>query len=250
MRCVVLLCFCFCHFVLVAQVVNIEKARKITDTTGLAGGLELQGSYLENEESILDLSVIPDLQYKTEKDLWLLIGSYNLTQTDDVDFQNSGLVHLRFNRKMNQLIRFEAFSQVQKDKVNHLDYRLLNGFGPRFKLTETNAFNLYVGILPMLELERSDPPELIFQREYRLSNYASFTYDINNNSSLVSTTYYQPEFAEFADFRFFTENKLSLSFLKNIDFDVTTTYRWDSRPPVKAPNRLFKISGGFSYHSQ
>ena len=232
-----------------AQIVNIEKARKVTDTVGLSGGLELRGSYLDNETSFLTISAIPDVQYKTKKDLWLLIGSYQLTQSENVDFQNSGLLHLRYNHKVNSLLRLEAFSQLQKDKVNEIDYRYLAGAGPRFKFVDIDSFKLYVGMLPMLELEQSEEPENAFRRQTRLSNYASFTLDFNEHSTFYSTSYYQPNFASFSDFRFYTENKLSLALFKQINFDFTTTYSWDSEPPLNAPGRFLNIAGGFSYHS-
>lgn len=234
----------------IAQIVNIEKARKVTDTTGVSGGMELRGSYLENETSILDLSIIPDIQYKTKKDLWLLIGSYNLTQSEDVDFQNSGLIHLRYNHKVNSLLRLEAFNQIQKDKVNKIDYRYLAGAGPRFKFIDIDSFKLYVGLTPMLELERTEAPESMFRRQARLSNYVSFTYDFNEQSSFYSTSYYQPNFASFSDFRFYTENKFTFTLLKHVDFDFTTTYSWDSEPPLNATGRFVKIAGGFSFSSR
>jgi len=233
-----------------AQIINIEKARKVTDTVGLAGGAQLRGSYFENEQRYFNISAIPDVQYKTKKDLILLIGAYSLSKTEDIELQNAGMVHLRYNRKMNDVIRFEAFQQIQKDAVNKIDYRYLVGAGLRTKLIESDFTKIYLGVLPMLELEQSDPPVSRFQRDVRASNYLSFSFFMNDTATLYSTSYYQPDVSELADYRFYNENQLSFALGETTSFDLTSRFTFDSEPPIDAPNRFVLVSGGFSVYSR
>ncbi len=229
-----------------SQIINVEKERKVTDTIGFAGRLSLQGAYLDNDGEFMNFGVIPDVQYKTEKNLYLLFGSYALTKAEDIDFQNSGMIHFRFNRKINDLIRIEAFQQIQEDAVNRIEYRYLSGAGVRLKLLDHQNLKTYTGVLPMLELEQADGPSFVFQRDWRLSNYLSFSLFLNEGATLYSTTYYQPDINQIADFRVFNENQMSVELGKRSSFDLTTRYSWDSAPPTEAPNRFVSIAGGFS----
>lgn len=230
-----------------SQIINVEKSRKVTDTIGFAGGLSLQGSYLDNEGEFIDFSIYPDVQYKTEKDLFLLIGGYSLTKTDGVDFRNSGVLHLRYNRKVNPIIRLEAFQQIQNDAVNRIDYRYLSGAGVRMKLVDVEFLKTYLGITPMLELERAEEPSFAFQRDLRLSNYLSFTLFMNDNVALSSTTYYQPVVNQFIDYRLLNENRMGVNLGKRTSFDLISKYIWDNEPPIEAPRRFVSLSGGLSF---
>ncbi len=53
-----------------AQIVNVESLRKQTDTTGFAGSIELDGSYLDNEKVIYTVGLETDIQYKWECDIF------------------------------------------------------------------------------------------------------------------------------------------------------------------------------------
>ena len=230
-----------------AQVVNIEKSRKATDTTGFAGGMELRGSYLDYENSILSLSVIPDVQYKTQKDLFLFLGNYNLTKSELLKFQDAAFAHFRYNRKLNNRVRWEAFTQLQNDLIAKLRYRFLIGTGPRLKLLEFEKFRLYSGTLPMFEWERLKDAASTAHTDFRLSQYFSFTLDINDQARLISTSYYQPLLKKWSDYRIYSENQLSVKIFEKLRLNVTGTYAWDEVPPTDAPRRLLRLATGFEY---
>ena len=98
-----------------AQIVNIERQRISTDTSGWFG--QATGSFAGSRttKSILAVSAATLLEYKSRstKDLWLLITELSLVKSGSEKFSNSGFGHLRYNRKLGNAVRWEFFTQIQ-----------------------------------------------------------------------------------------------------------------------------------------
>ncbi len=138
--------FCF------SQIVNIESKRINSDTTGFDGQLEGNFSVNQNNTFLVSLNTKTQVQYKWENDLLLLVGDWRFTVGDQQRFLNDGMLHLRYNRKINNWLRLEVFNQIQYNELLSVRFRYLFGFGPRFKLTGKNeVFKMYLGPMYMLE---------------------------------------------------------------------------------------------------
>ena len=118
-----------CAFTLEAQVVNIERKRIATDTTGWFGSANLSFAGSKTTKSILSLFAGGLLEYKpkSNKDLWLLISEFSLISGDNEKFSNSGFAHVRYNRKLNETFRWEFFTQIQYNGLTKIDTRALGG---------------------------------------------------------------------------------------------------------------------------
>lgn len=234
--------------VALAQIVNVESLRKQTDTTGFAGGVLLSGTYLDNARSIYSIDFKPHIQYKWERDLLLLVGDYKITKSENVDYNNASFAHLRYNHEFSDFFRWETFSQVQYNKIAHLNFRLLIGTGSRMKLAGNQYLRIYLGIIPMYQYEEIDDEARSTESNFRFSNYVSFTILLGDRASLYSTSYHQPVMNEWSDYRFFNEQKLKVNLFQNFAVTFQSIYTWDNRPPEGAPARTLEMRTGLQFN--
>lgn len=230
-----------------AQVINIEEFRKVTDTSGFAGKLQLRGNYIRGQHELASLITGIDVQYKSRngKHLYLVLTDYSVTTSDTLKFQDAAFLHFRYNRKLNKTIRFEAFTQLQDDKVLQLHMRYLLGAGIRLKLLELKPLKFYTAALPMLEVERVKYGEPVTY--IRLSTYLSTTVKLSDWASLAATCYYQPLLSRPADYRFLAVGRLTSAISKKTSLLCTGSFLWDEVPPLKAPGKFINFSTGLSY---
>src|SRR4051812_4538809 len=134
-------------------IVNVENSRIQSDTTGWKGDIGTSFSFSKNVQQILSINATAHLQYKTEKDLYLLLANYNLLKGDNQQLLNNMFYHLRYNRKLGKVVRWEAFTQWQQNSINNIDLRSLFSTGPRCKLHESKSFKIYAAALAMYEHE-------------------------------------------------------------------------------------------------
>lgn len=230
-----------------AQIVNVESLRKQTDTTGVAGGVLLSGTYLDNARSIYTVDFKPHIQYKWKRDLLLLVGDYKITKSENVDYKNASFVHLRHNHEFSDLFRWETFSQVQYNKVSNLHFRLLIGTGSRMKLAGNQYFRIYLGIIPMYQYEEIADEARSTESNFRFSNYVSVTILLGDRASFYSTSYHQPVMNEWSDYRFFNEQKWSVDLFQRLALTIQSVYTWDNRPPEEAPARTLELRTGLQF---
>ena len=234
-----------CAFTLEAQVVNIERKRIATDTTGWFGSANLSFAGSKTTKSILSLFAGGLLEYKpkSNKDLWLLISEFSLISGDNEKFSNSGFAHVRYNRKLNETFRWEFFTQIQYNGLTKIDTRALGGTGVRIKLTQSEQAKFYLGIAWMYEYEKLLEPE-DYNYDNRLSSYFTFTLLPEESVSFTSTTYVQPKFADFSDYRLTNETNLTLGVTKKLNLSVTFKYNYDVAPPEGVPTSTYYFING------
>lgn len=237
MKKVVLLSFLCVVFCAKAQIVNIEGERYTTDTTGWKGSYNLGFTFGQQAVKYFAFGNTAHIQYKSKRSLYLILGSVDLLKSQNEEFVNSGFFHLRYNYKIKDWLRWEAFTQIQYNKLNGIRLRYLLGTGPRFKVVQVEKFKTYIGTLYMFEYEvNSDKTQKLFQG--RFSGYLSFSLRPVKSVEIVSTTYYQPRFDVIKDYRISTDNSLNFKFYKMLSFGVNFRLNYDSRPPEGAATNL------------
>lgn len=220
-----------------AQIVNIEAERYTTDTTGWRGNYSLGFTFGKQAVKYFAFSNTAHVQYKSKRNLYLLLGSIDLIKSDNQQLINSGFFHFRYNYKIKDWLRWEAFTQVQYNKLIGLRLRYLLGTGPRFKAVQVEKFKTYIGTLYMLEYEvNNDKTQKLLQG--RFSAYLSFSLRPIKSVEIVSTTYYQPRFDDTKDYRISTDNSFSFRFHKMLSFGINFRLNLDSRPPLGATTNL------------
>lgn len=220
-----------------SQIVNIESNRYTTDTTGWKGNYEMGFAFGKQKEKYFAFSNTAHIQYKSKRSLYLILGSVDLLKSESKQLVNSGFFHLRYNYKIRNWLRWEAFTQVQYNKLVGIRMRYLLGTGPRFKVVQVEKFKTYIGTLYMLEYEiNTDKTQKLLQG--RFSSYLSFSFRPIKTVEIVSTTYYQPLFSKLNDYRIATENSIHFRFHKILTFGIQFRLNFDSKPPLGATTDL------------
>jgi hypothetical protein len=232
-----------------AQIVNIESARMQSDTTGWMGGAGTAVNLTQNTEKIFGAEIEAHLQYKTSNDqgLWLILGDYNFLRIGSERFISNGFGHLRYNRKINEWLRWEVFGQFQNNSITQIDSRLLFGTGPRFKLVKTKFFRLYAASLIMFEKEKEKTIPVIEHNDLRSSSYVSFTYTPSSNIELISTTFFQPLFKKLSDYRILNQAKLKVKATQHFSLSLKWNYLHDRFPAGDAPRTTYNFGAGIDY---
>lgn len=215
---------------LLAQILNIEEERIKTDSTGWSGKLKFSLAYQKTDVDFFRSDAYAHTQFKTNKDLFLLLADHSLSKGNGKEFINTSTQHFRYNRKLMQFLTAEAFVQGQFNKILDVRYRILAGAGPRWTIVKTDIFRLYAGNLYMFEWEILTTGAET--QTHRLSNYLSFSLNLSNTTRLVHTTYYQPALADPGDFRILSQSSLRLKINKHLSFSFDYKFYHDSHPPV------------------
>ncbi len=227
------------------QIVNIEDKRvERSDTIDWNGRIDLGVNMVENGSSVLTLKGGLMLEHTRYRSWWLLLSRYNLVQVESEDFVNDGFQHLRYNYRLHPRLTFEAFTQTQYNERLSLRLRWLLGSGLRFRLTNSDTQQAFVGIAYMYEYNEENKPEEIYFRDHRMSSYISFNLRWKDNIRVAGTSYYQPVFNNFADLRL--SSKTSLIFTITSRLRITTTFNitHDTRVPEGVANTIYGLSNG------
>lgn len=228
-----------------SQIVNVESYRKKTDTIGWAGNAEATIFINKNNDFVLAFNTNIQLQYKTKRSLYLMLTDLATVRANtDQRFVNGGFQHFRYNYKITDRFVWEAFVQGQFSEPLGIDWRYLAGTGPRYKIFGGDQFRLYVAALYMSEWEKTNDINSGIQYN-RMSSYVSFTLAPNENVSVVSTTYYQPRFDQWDDYRIAESLNIKTNITKQLYFKLEYTLLYDTKPPAGIVNTTYNLNSGF-----
>lgn len=226
-----------------AQIVNMESQRYHTDTTGWSGTLSGNLSLTNSGQNVFAANVNAHAQYQAKKNLYLLLGSYGFLKSESKSFIDNAFIHFRYNHKLGDVVRIEAFTQLQENKINKIESRFLTGAGLRFKIVSTKKVHLYAASLAMYETEKElRKPRKI--NDWRNSSYCSFTFIPNEQTVFITTTYYQPVFVRFKDYRLLNESAFKIKANKKIAVTINWSYQFDSTPADQVQQSTYNLSTG------
>lgn len=233
--------------VLYSQVVNIESSRMQSDTTGWKGMAGASLSFQKYVEEVTIINIDAHLQYKTQKDLWLILLDYGFLKGGGEKFVSNSFGHVRYNRKLNPWLRWEVFVQGQNNYITQINSRYLAGTGPRFKIFDTKFFRLYAASLLMYEYEEERTEPAVFHNDLRSSSYISFTIIAGNNVEIISTTFYQPLLKKFSDSRILNQAAVNVKTGKHFGISIQWNYLYDRFPAGTAPKTTYNFATGANY---
>ncbi len=230
-----------------AQIVNVESSRIQTDTTGWAGSFGGSVSIAKNVDKVFSAGAFAHLQYKNNKNLYLFLGDYSFLKGAQKKYTDNTFFHLRYNRKINDLLRWEVFTQLQTNKITKISSRFLAGMGPRLKLSGSGKLNVYLGVLAMYEYERELITPPLTHHNVRNSSYLSFTLKPTVTLEIVSTTFYQPRLDKWSDFRILNQESANLAVTQKLSASLNWNYLYDRFPVEGVPRSNYTFSTGFKY---
>ncbi|MFD2915350.1 DUF481 domain-containing protein [Psychroserpens luteus] len=235
-----------------SQVINVETLRKPSDSAKWTGSASLDVSLIKNKNTIFRIANKAHLQYNDKTNLWLFVNDLKFEKIEDNSLVNRGTQHLRYNRKITERVKWEAFAQAQYDAISQIDFRGLIGTGPRLKLTKSDNYRFYLGTLIMYEYEKaSNADDVIINRtqnDVRGSAYLSFSLYPTETISIISTSYYQPKLDAFSDYRFSSNTSLLFEIFENLAFKTNFNYFYDKVPVSSSiPKTQFELTNGLVY---
>jgi len=229
-----------------AQILNAESLRKVTDTSGWSGSTSVHFALKRSANDFFTIANDVHLQYKMKKNLVLFKNHISFQKIEGDNFTNFGISHLRYNYKYSRRTAMEVFVQGQYNKVSKIDFRGLVGVGPRFKLSTSEKYKFYLGMLVMYEQEELSDGSNI-ERNVRGSSYLSFSLYPTDRVTLVSTTYYQPILNEISDYRISSQSSLLIDVFKNLALKTTYTFTFNATPALDIPNSQYRLTSGLTY---
>lgn len=212
-----------------AQLVNVESKRMQTDSTRFVLKSDLLFNYTDNNgDYVLQLNSNITTQFKSKDldEIYFLVLNYQLVRANDKDFQNNWFVHARYNHKISDFLRLEAFLQNQDNTQLTIARRSLIGGGIRLKLLSKENTKVYFGNAYMYEIEKLKLTDELFYN-HRNSSYLSINQTFEKiNLDLIGTVYFQPLYTDIGNHRALSQfkaempltNRLSLSALYNYSF--------------------------------
>ncbi len=241
------ICCSFLPFYSRAQIVNIEKSRMQSDTTGWMGSAGAALSLTKNTQQVFSSDLDTHLQYKSAKSLYLILGSYGFLKGANNRLIDHAFLHFRYNYKMSKVVRWELFTQLQKNTITLIKSRFLLGTGPRFKIFSNKTLRLYAGTLIMYEQEQETGSLPILHKDVRNSNYFSFSFTPNKMLEIISTSFYQPLLKQWNDCRFLTQISVKAKAGKQLAVKINWNYLNDPFPAKGIPSVNYSLSTGVEY---
>lgn len=230
-----------------AQIVNIEKARMQSDTTGWMGNAGASMALVKNTQQVFTADANAHIQYKSKKSLYLILASYGFLKGGNNKLIDNTFIHLRYNVKLNKIIRWEVFTQVQNNVITKIKSRYLLGTGPRFKILSTKLIRLYAASLIMYEHEKEIDSARTVHNDIRSSSYISFSITPNEFVEIVSTSFFQPRLNNLNDYRILNQSSVKVKAAKKLSISLNWNYLNDNYPVAGIPSVNYSFSTGLEY---
>ncbi|MDO6820251.1 DUF481 domain-containing protein [Zobellia sp. 1_MG-2023] len=233
-----------------AQLVNIESKRMQKDSVRFALKSDLLFNYTDNNGAyILQVGSNLTTQKKSKdlKKIFFFIGNYNLIRSKDEDFQNSYFFHVRYNQKITDLFRLEAFIQNQNNTLLTIRNRSLVGAGVRLKLVSEDNAKVYFGNAYMYEIEIEKDTEVQFNN-HRNSSYLSATYAFPKTGlDFTGTLYFQPLYRYIANHRVLSQLKAEMPLSGHLSISALYNYSYSSFSTSTESDRSSNLKLGLTF---
>lgn len=219
-----------------------------TDSIRFAGNLNLTFNYQKTNDVTLNVfksSLSAQVKSKNLKHILLVLGNYNRATSSGSTINNAGFSHLRYNYQYTKWFRWEVYTQLQLNELLSLKYRSLTGTGARFKLNHGETVKTYLGVSAFYEYEEIQDIEETINSDIRMSNYFVISIKFpKNRGEFASTTYYQPLFTNFSDYRLTNQSLIQINLSKRLSFTTSVNYFFDFNPPIDVKQSTFSINNG------
>lgn len=216
-------------------IVNMEDLHTGEPQAGFSGQVELSLSNSSGNTEKQEYRLGSRLQWHRDQitNYLLLSGSY--AESNGVKDTEKGFLHVRHMHALTPLVTAEAYAQTEHDKFARLEFRGLLGGGARLTLIpRAEKGEAYLGLGAYYSEERIDDSFADGGTEslWRANSYLVLKYQASDNTTLVSTTYYQPALKESRDYRLMEQAAMQVKVNDTLSLILSADYRLDSRPPL------------------
>ena len=176
----------------------------------------------------------------------LMAGSGRYSEANDKPVVSQSYLHMRWTGMWHPRVGTDVFVQHQYDRFFRLQRRSLAGAGLRVEIVHEPAFLWWGGTAYMLEYERinvqpgaPDAPETL---SHRWTNYLTERLPLGDAVLLQSTTYFQPRFDDFTDYRVLEVLEGMGKVTDLLGFGLALTVLHDSAPPTGVKNTDVRLT--------
>ncbi len=247
--------YLFILSILVSQnalaIVSMESVHLGKPREGFSGAFDLgfDADYGNTEQRNVSTGI--KLQHYRQKRTNFVIANYEYGESSGSKTKNKSFVHYRHIYQHKTEYAYEGFAQLSSNEFTRLNLRGLLGGGVRLslgKVTEKRAFLLGLGAF--YEREELDTDASLGEDETsdaaRLSTYFVMKFHFNDYVSMVSSTYYQPEFGKFSDFRAIEDLSLVSKLTERLALKLGLFVGHDSEPPADVDHTDVSVNIGLS----
>lgn len=212
---------------------------------------------IENSDSIeVNQDSIP--KPDRNKHLLLLINDLKYTGARNATYANFGMSHLRYAYRIGDSgWKWESYTQIQYNQLLLQKVRYLIGTGVRSKVADVKpkedgynkrAVRLFLGTSLFYEYEEINYPDrpMEYNNAVRWSNYFSMYMNFKT-FEFTSSTYIQPNLADFRDYRISGDYSLLLRISEPFSVKLNFSSYYDTKPPETLLKHTYSLSLGFVY---
>lgn len=213
-------------------IANIESEKPGLPENGLKGNVSISLDGETGNSNERNYEVGMKLNYRNDNNMALLIAYKSYGETEGVEDDGDSFVHLRGIRLLSDRWAAEAFVQWAKDEFTNLTYRALLGGGGRYMaLSKKDTFSLSLGLGAFREKEVLD---LVSYEEdtqiWRLNSYLSYNHQVNAQTHIVTTAYFQPSMDDSDDYRILWNVGLGVQMTESLSLELGYQLSHDSMP--------------------
>ena len=212
------------------SIVNIEKVNIEKNPQPFQGELDFKISGASGNSENQASSLGSRFQWNDISTQFVVL-KYNYAKSFDVKSKDNAFMHYRYIVNPKLKITTEYFLQIEDNEFKQLNLRTLFGAGYRFRLFEKESLyhgRLGLGLFHSRE-EISDAFDTV-EEVNRLNTYFTFQYNIKKGLNFLSTTYYQPDFEQFSDYRILEQLSFEFNISKGFLYFITVDVSYDSKP--------------------
>ncbi len=215
--------------------VNVEALRQDDPPLGRSGSLGGDLIIRTGNVDFVQVGLNARLFHMTQSVNTLMVGNGGFGLLGGSRFASSGLFHLRQTLRYDGWVSPEWYGQVNYDRAQLLDFRIVTGAGGRASFVSGAWGQFGAGSGLMAEHERLSLPDTASHPHQtttiRWSNFLSLRVVPNENLVITSTTYLQPAFGNFGDRRALENLRIAASITEIMAITISFDLRYDSGPP-------------------
>lgn len=224
---------------------------------GFSGNIGFNVDYDENDGKKVELEIETSLQanYRYKDELFYTIYKFETKENNNEKTKDNMFIHARYiSIDFFKNFNLETFYQYERDDFEDLSSRILFGSGlgqDSNKIIFDSGFfqmNYFAGF--MFENEKSINNQELNSNNVRgtLSTRIKFSTK-EEGSSIYLTTYYQPKFDDFNDFRLITTLGLESNIVGSLNIGISYEIKYNSEPFPDTPKNQesFKTYLNYSF---
>lgn len=234
----------------ISQIISLEDRRSKNPVRGFQGDVGYSFSFTRNDKSIIQNGSRAKIQYNDSLNTYMAYGDMTLNQVDKEKNINKGTFGVLYNFMVpEKIMSAEAIYQYEYNDAKKLDYRHILGGGPRFIITRSKAFNLYlVGYTIYLNEKYYTNTSITNKKSLvKFSSMLSYNWKMNEDTQLSQNTYYEPDYSNPEDFRIWNETRLKINLRKNFGFNLYFKIDYESMTPKGVGNFYYTVNNSLNY---